>query len=67
MTGTGDPDLYVRWGAAPTTTSYNCRPYLSGASESCTLTVPAGTTSAYVGVRGYTSATYNLTINYTRP
>ena len=67
MTGTGDPDLYVRWGSAPTTTSYNCRPYLSGASESCTLTVPAGTTSAHVAVRGYTSATYNLTINYTKP
>jgi vibriolysin len=67
MTGTGDPDLYVRWGAAPTTTSYNCRPYTSGASETCTLTAPAGTTAAYVGVRGYTSGTYNLTIDYTKP
>jgi hypothetical protein len=27
MTGTGDPDLYVRFGAKPTTASYNCRPY----------------------------------------
>jgi hypothetical protein len=67
MTGTGDPDLYVRWGAAPTATAYSCRPYLSGASETCTLTVPTGTTTAYVAVRGYTSATYNLTINYTKP
>jgi hypothetical protein len=67
MTGSGDPDLYVRFGSAPTTTSYTCRPYLSGASESCTLTVPAGTTSAYVAVRGYSSGTYNLTINYTKP
>jgi Zn-dependent metalloprotease len=65
MTGTGDPDLYVRWGAAPTTTTYTCRPYLSGASETCTLTVPSGTTSAYVAVRGFTAATYSLTINYT--
>jgi vibriolysin len=67
MTGTGDPDLYVRFGAAPTTSTYTCRPYLSGASETCDLTVPAGQTSAYVMVRGYTSGTYNLTINYTKP
>jgi vibriolysin len=65
MTGTGDPDLYVRWGAAPTTTTYTCRPYVSGASETCTITVPSGTTSAYVAVRGYTAATYSLSINYT--
>ncbi len=67
MTGSGDPDLYVRWGAAPTTATYNCRPYLNGATESCTLTVPTGTTSAYVKVRGFTAASYNLTINYTKP
>ncbi|GHG98734.1 M57 family metalloprotease [Comamonas sp. JC664] len=67
MTGTGDPDLYVRWGAAPTTSSYNCRPYASGANETCDLTVPAGQTSAHVMVRGYASGTYNLTITYTKP
>jgi serine protease len=67
ITGSGDPDLYVRWGSAPTTTAYNCRPYLDGASETCSLTVPAGTTSAYVRVRGYTSSTFNLTVDYTRP
>ncbi|QRN96199.1 M4 family metallopeptidase [Archangium violaceum] len=67
MTGSGDPDLYVRFGAAPTTTTYNCRPYASGASETCDLTVPAGQSSAYVMVRGYTAATYSLTISYTKP
>jgi vibriolysin len=67
MTGSGDPDLYVRFGAAPTTTSYNCRPYTSGAAETCDLTVPAGQTSAYVMVRGYSAATYSLNLNYTRP
>ncbi|MBZ4418789.1 pre-peptidase C-terminal domain-containing protein [Myxococcus sp. RHSTA-1-4] len=67
MTGTGDPDLYVQFGAAPTTSSYACRPYLSGASETCTLTVPAGQTSAYIMVRGYSAGTFNLTIAYTKP
>ncbi|MFP2930215.1 M4 family metallopeptidase [Pyxidicoccus sp. 3LG] len=52
--GTGDADLYVRFGAAPTTTSYNCRPYLSGNTESCSLT---NTTAGkyYIMVRGYTA------------
>ncbi|XHF14920.1 M4 family metallopeptidase [Archangium gephyra] len=67
MSGSGDPDLYVRFGAAPTTTTYNCRPYLSGAAETCDLTVPAGQSSAYVMVRGYSTATYTLNISYTKP
>jgi vibriolysin len=69
MTGTRNPDLYVRFGSAPTTSTYDCRPSTSGASETCTLTVPAGQTSAYVMVRGAGSGTasYDLTINYTRP
>jgi vibriolysin len=69
MTGTRNPDLYVRFGSAPTTSVYDCRPNLSGASETCTLTVPAGQSSAYIMVRGAGSgtATYNLSINYTRP
>jgi vibriolysin len=29
--------------------------------------VPAGQSSAYIMVRGVTSATYNLNISYTRP
>ena len=67
MSGTGDPDLYVRFGAAPTTSTYNCRPYLGGAAETCEITVPAGQTSAYVAVRGYTAANFTLNINYVSP
>jgi hypothetical protein len=33
--GTGDVDLYVRFGSAPTFSSYDCRPYLNGNSETC--------------------------------
>ncbi|HZX80329.1 MAG TPA: pre-peptidase C-terminal domain-containing protein [Lysobacter sp.] len=50
--GTGDADLYVRLGSAPTTSSYTCRPYLSGNTETCTLNAPAAGTY-YVGVRAY--------------
>ena len=68
MTGSGDADLYVRFGAAPTRASYNCRPYLSSSTETCTLTVPTGASSAYVAVDGYSSSsTYSITATYTAP
>jgi len=67
MTGSGNPDLYVRFGSAPTTHAYDCRSASSGASETCTVTVPAGQSSAYVMVRGASSGTYNLSLRYTRP
>lgn len=52
--GTGDADLYVRFGSAPTTTTYSCRPYLGGNNESCTVAAPqAGTW--HVMVRGYSA------------
>lgn len=52
--GTGDADLYVRSGSQPTTTAYNCRPYLSGNTESCSFANPTAGTW-YVSVRGYSS------------
>jgi Zn-dependent metalloprotease/PKD repeat protein len=50
--GTGDADMYVRAGAAPTTTTYNCRPYTTGNNETCTFT-PSTNTTYYVNVRAY--------------
>jgi vibriolysin len=50
--GSGDADLYTRFGAKPTTTSYLCRPYTTGNNETCTV----ASTSAgdyYIMVRGY--------------
>ena len=52
--GTGDADLYTRFGSRPTTTTYLCRPYQSGNNETCTVS----STSAgdyYIMVRGYTA------------
>ncbi|KZC15272.1 peptidase [Rhodanobacter sp. FW510-R12] len=51
--GTGDADLYVRKDLAPTTTSYDCRPYLAGNNESCKFSAASGT--YYIKVRGYSS------------
>ena len=53
--GTGDADLYVRAGAAPTTTSYTCRPYLSGNTETCTINSPVAGTTYYWNVRAYSA------------
>ena len=50
--GSGDADLYVRAGSAPTTSSYSCRPYKTGNNESCTFT-PTTTTTYYIKVRAY--------------
>lgn len=50
--GSGDADLYVRFGAEPTTSSYDCRPYRNGNEETCSFTNPqAGTW--YISVRAY--------------
>jgi hypothetical protein len=63
----GDPDLYVRFDAAPTRTppKFTCRPFLSGAEESCAPSVPAGTTQAFVMVHGYSAGRYELTVTHT--
>ncbi|MDE2247643.1 MAG: M4 family metallopeptidase [Xanthomonadaceae bacterium] len=52
--GTGDADLYTRFGSAPTTSSYDCRPYLAGNTESCTVAAPAAG-RYYLKVHGYSS------------
>ncbi len=63
--GTGDADLYVRLNAAPTTSSYSCRPYLNGNSESCTWSAPTAGTY-HVSVRAYAAFSgVTLTPSYT--
>jgi len=63
--GTGDMDMYVKFGSAPTDTSYDCRPYANGNAETCTFpTVSAGT--YYVRLKAYSSFSgLSLTGSYT--
>ncbi|MEO1369967.1 MAG: PPC domain-containing protein, partial [Acidobacteriota bacterium] len=52
--GSGDADLYVRFGAPPTTSTYDCRPYQNGNSETCTFD-PASSGTYYIMVRAYST------------
>jgi vibriolysin len=63
--GTGDADLYVRFGSSPTLTAYDCRPYVDGSAETCAIsTAQAGT--YYVMLNAYsTFSGLTLTGSYT--
>lgn len=50
--GTGDADLYLKANSKPTTSSWDCRPYRYGNSESCQVTAQAGATY-HVMLKGY--------------
>ena len=64
VNGSGDADLYVRFGAQPTTSSYDCRPYKSGNTESCSFTNPTAGTW-HIGVRAYsTFSDLDMTVSY---
>ncbi|MBJ6759790.1 PPC domain-containing protein [Myxococcaceae bacterium JPH2] len=62
--GTGDADIFVQFGAEPTTTSYRCASTAAGSTELCAIDNPeAGTW--YVMVRGYAAfATVSLLGEY---
>ena len=64
---TGDPDLYVRFGSPPSVNPrrWDCRPYLFGPTETCSLTVPPGVSQAHVMVHGFTAGTYDLQVKHT--
>ncbi len=63
--GTGDVDMYVKAGSAPTDTVYDCRPYTGGNAETCTFAAPAAGTY-YVRLKAYsTFSGVSLVGNYT--
>ncbi len=63
--GTGDADLYVKFGSAPTTTSYTCKSEGGTNAETCSIaTAQAGT--YYVLVKGYSAFSgMSITGSYT--
>ena len=52
--GTGDADMYVKFGSAPTDSSYDCRPYKSGNAETCTFASPSAGTY-HVRLKAYSA------------
>ncbi len=52
--GTGDADMYVKFGSAPTDTVYDCRPYKSGNAESCAFATPSAGTY-HVRLKAYSA------------
>lgn len=50
--GTGDADLYVKFGAQPSSTVYDYRPYLTGNAETVTVTNPTAG-DWYISLNGY--------------
>lgn len=63
--GTGDADIYVRFGARPTTSQYDHRPYLSGNNETVNVS-DAQQGNWYVMVRAYSNFSgVNLTASHT--
>jgi lysyl endopeptidase len=65
--GTGDADMYVKFGSGPTDSVYDCRPYTSGNNETCSIAnIQAGT--YYVRLKAYTTFSgVSLTASYTPP
>lgn len=65
--GSGNVDLYVRSGSAPSQSAYDCRSAASGNAESCVIATPvAGTYYAMLtAVSGYSGV--SLTASYTAP
>lgn len=63
--GSGDADIYVKFGSQPTSSSYDCRPYQGGNAESCSFSTPqAGT--YHVMINGYsTYSGVSLLADYT--
>ena len=52
--GTGDADMYVKFGSAPTTASYDCMSAGATATETCTIN-GAKQGTYYVLIKGYTA------------
>lgn len=63
LAGTGDADLYVRVGAAPSTSTYGCRSISMSSNETCTVSLETPS-SVHVMVHGWApTSDFKLTGN----
>ncbi|SCX96057.1 M14 family zinc carboxypeptidase [Desulfoluna spongiiphila] len=62
--GSGDADLYTRFGDKPTQSDYDCRPYKWGNNETCSNAAPSSG-ATYIGIRAYSAFSgVSLTVSY---
>ena len=57
----GDVDLYVKFGATPSLTVYDCRPYSSSGNESCPFATPSAGTY-YIRVYNYATGSLSFSV-----
>jgi len=69
IAGTGDIDLYVKRGAEPTNTVYDCRPFTQTSTEKCDKAAynAAGPAQFYIALNGTDDGTVKVTAKYTKP
>ena len=73
LSGSGDPDLYVSINQpaplvdAPTLTDHLCAPFIEGADESCSFTVPPDGTEAFITVHGFADASFHIDASWVEP
>lgn len=65
MTGLGDPDLYIKVDRPPALANYDCRPFTTGADESCNRDVPNGATDVHIMIHGFTDGTAAVSVRHT--
>lgn len=58
---TGDLDLYVRFGQAPTSKLYDCRPYSEGSDETCEIVAEAAG-EAHIALDGYAAGDFSMRV-----
>ncbi|MBW2735752.1 MAG: pre-peptidase C-terminal domain-containing protein [Deltaproteobacteria bacterium] len=64
ITGTNDADLYTRFGSAPTTSDFDCRPYYGNSDETCNH-ASASSEWLHIMVHGYASLSdVNLNVTW---
>ncbi|WP_104401162.1 S8 family serine peptidase [Vibrio penaeicida] len=63
--GTGDADLYLKFGSQPSTYNNDCAPWINGNTESCVVNNPAAG-KWYIALNGYQSySNVDLTVTWT--
>lgn len=63
LSGTGDADLYLRKGSAPSTSVFDCKSDGVNSTESCVLNISSNG-DVYLLLNGYAAANYTLKVTY---